>query len=149
MVSSYDNALVTPDVTLRNATDLDLDLDKDKGRKDAAYSAAFDTLWSCYPRKTNKKGAHKAYTARRREGVEHDELVRAVAGYSEAVKAERTDQVYVMHGATFLGPNDRWKEYVNFKAAVLIGQARTWECLGCGKVQEHTGAYCLGCGADR
>jgi hypothetical protein len=116
------------------------------------YSPEFEGAWSQYPNKTNKKGALKAYTARRREGVEHAELELAVAGYARSIRAAGTEAEFIMHGATFFGPNERWKEYVNFKPPpVRAGPASVvgWTCAKCGKEQNHTGSYCLGCGGDR
>ena len=139
---------VTSSVTPSDATDLDLDLDKDK-EKSPAYSAGFESLWTLYPRKTNKKGAYKAYKARLRDGIEHGELERAVKGYLQASKG--TEEQYVLHGATFFGPNERWKEFMDYRPRVAAGAAvlQGWKCKKCGKEQNHTGSYCLGCGGDR
>ena len=71
----------------------------------------FDALWPMYPRKLAKKPALKAYLARRREGVEAEELSAATKNYAAWVKRERKEENFVLHGATFYGPNDRWRDY--------------------------------------
>lgn len=82
-------------------------------RKEQPPSAPFETefnkLWESYPRKLEKKKALKAYTARRRGGSSHDDLLTATKNYAEACKGK--DQKYIKHAATFLGPDEPWRDY--------------------------------------
>lgn len=85
-------------------------------RGDAApYEAEFNDLWVNYPRKVNRKGALKAYQARRRAGVSLSMLATAVDHY--AIEASGKDPSYVMHGATFFGPNERYRDFLEAPAS--------------------------------
>lgn len=79
---------------------------------------AFVDTWAIYPRKTNKRGAYKAWRATlRRVGnnspPSYAEIARriraAVVNYRDAVDGKESE--FVMYGATFFGPNDRWLDY--------------------------------------
>ena len=72
------------------------------------YQVGFDELWDKYPRKVGKRPAYKAYVARRRADVSADDLLHAVEHYAMEVKGKEAE--YVKHCATFLGPNEHWKE---------------------------------------
>jgi len=119
-----------------------------EGEKSDIFENDFDTAWSHYPRKTNRKGAYKAYIARRREGIESGELELAAANYAAQVKADGTEEQYMMHGATFFGPNERWKEAKPVKQKINNTSVKSWTC-SCGKVNTHSGGYCLACKKDK
>jgi hypothetical protein len=72
--------------------------------------AEFDALWVDYPRKVARKAAAKAYAARRREGVPAEDLALAVKHYAAAMDGQ--EERFIMHGSTFFGPNERWKDYL-------------------------------------
>jgi len=101
----------------------------------------FITLYNAYPRHIGKVPAYKAYTARIKEGVSHDTLLIAVKNYAADVERNRTDEKYIMHPATFLGPSARYADYsgkkeVNQKpelfcpecAAVISKNSFCWNC---------------------
>lgn len=79
------------------------------------YPDTFETLWKEYPRKANKRGAFKAYEARLNEGVNEDDLIRAATNYSRTCKDKNTEERYIMHGATFFGPNRRYEDYLKYE----------------------------------
>jgi len=70
----------------------------------------FTEAWNGYPRKVGKPAALKAFHARTVEGVPQEELVTAAKNYGEKRRGE--DPQYTMLPATFFGPNERWKEYI-------------------------------------
>ena len=78
-------------------------------RKCVSYSPRFEEIWEIYPRKINKAGAWKAYRARTREGVREDLLAACVAEYAKQVKGK--EETFILHGATFFGPNHRYDDY--------------------------------------
>lgn len=84
---------------------------KGSASSDACVSE-FDAIWSDYPRKIARKDALKAYQARRREGVLAEELARSVPLFAQAMKREKRDQDKIMHGSTFFGPGERWRDYL-------------------------------------
>jgi hypothetical protein len=72
----------------------------------------FEVAWQAYPRKPNnpRKAAKAGWDARIREGVDPRDLLSAVDRYAAFCKATKTQARYVMMGATFFGPNERWKD---------------------------------------
>jgi hypothetical protein len=68
----------------------------------------FDIAYKTYPRQEGRKAAHRAYVAQRRKGANPDELL--VACKRMAVDCRGTDTKYIKLMATFLGPDDWWKE---------------------------------------
>lgn len=81
-----------------------------KGNPTRARRAFADT-WEHYPRKLNRKGAEKAWTAQVRKGSDPDLMHIATVNYARIRFGQ--DPTTTMHGATFFGPNDRWADYVN------------------------------------
>ncbi len=79
------------------------------------YPDTFETLWKEYPRKANKRGAFKAYETRLNEGANEDDLMRAVTNYNRTCKDKNTEERYIMHGATFFGPNRRYEDYLKYE----------------------------------
>ena len=83
---------------------------KDRTKTDNTNSAAlFELAWERYPRKLNRKGAFEKFTARLREGVPFEELMKAVENYAETCIGKETS--FIMHAATFFGPTRRWEDY--------------------------------------
>lgn len=76
------------------------------------YSCAFEALWAAYPRKKEKANAYKCYKARLADGFSEDELMTAVKRYADECKARRTEARYIKLGATFLGPNTPFQDYL-------------------------------------
>lgn len=83
--------------------------DHSRGRA-APFEEGFAVSWEMYPRKVNRKGALKAYQARRRAGVTDNELATATDNYAQTVKGKEPE--FILHGATFFGPNERFRDYL-------------------------------------
>jgi hypothetical protein len=88
-----------------------------KGRP---YEREFEAVWRDYPRKLAKQNAYRAFVARLRSGAPLEELVRATRHYAEARAGE--DPTYTLHGATFFGPSQRWRDYVDGVPEVPAGK---------------------------
>lgn len=80
--------------------------------KDKTYTCAFEQLWNAYPRKKEKAKAYKCYKARLADGFSEDELLLAVKRYADECKRNHTDERYIKLGATFLGPNTPFWDYL-------------------------------------
>ena len=80
--------------------------------KDKTYTCAFEQLWNAYPRKKEKAKAYKCYKARLADGFSEDELLLAVKRYADECKKNHTDERYIKLGATFLGPNTPFWDYL-------------------------------------
>lgn len=80
--------------------------------KDKTYTCAFEQIWNAYPRKKEKAKAYKCYKARLADGFSEDELLLAVKRYADECKKNHTDERYIKLGATFLGPNTPFLDYL-------------------------------------
>lgn len=74
------------------------------------FAAEFAEVWEHYPRKLSRAAAFSAYRARRRAGVSREELETATINYARVREGEEIE--YTLHGATFYGPRERWKDYL-------------------------------------
>lgn len=92
-----------------NDNEYDSDNENDIKNK---YSCAFEALWAAYPRKKEKANAYKCYKARLADGFSEDELMTAVKRYADECKARRTEARYIKLGATFLGSNTPFQDYL-------------------------------------
>ena len=78
--------------------------------KAVAYESEFEEFWEDYPRKIDRKKSLKAYQARRRQGISADELLAGRDRYKAHLRSNGTDPKFIKHAATFLGPNEHWRE---------------------------------------
>jgi hypothetical protein len=91
------------------------------GRTYEPFEQEFNQLWASYPRKEARKTALDAYQARRREGIPLEVLTQATGNFARMMADRERDKV--LHGATFFGPNERWKDYLDSGEAVQPGNA--------------------------
>lgn len=79
------------------------------------YTAEFETMWAVYPRGVDKKGAFKKWeTACKKDTIEN--LTRAAGNYAHLCAKERRAMSYILHAATFFGPDEKWRDYVTAPA---------------------------------
>jgi hypothetical protein len=76
-----------------------------------AIEADFDRCWIAYPRRIARLAALRAYTARRRAGATAEELHTAVEHFAAAMAGRSPE--HILHGATFFGPDERWRDYLD------------------------------------
>lgn len=81
-------------------------------QKNSRVESFFAAAWEHYPRKTGRKAAFNAFTARLNEGIPALDLQRAVTNYETSCRANHTEKQFIMQGSTFFGPNERWKDYI-------------------------------------
>lgn len=76
------------------------------------FTADFEDFWRAYPKPKNpdKTPTRKKYEALRKKGVSAEELLKAAQGYARSTQG--TDPRYIKHGATFLGPQEPWRDYL-------------------------------------
>jgi len=97
----------------------------------------FVAFWDVYPRKVNKVGALKAWRARLREkSATPGALITSAQNY--ATKVAGKDPEYIIHPSTFLGPQQRWKDFP--AAAHPASRVVHKFCGSCGK--EYWGSAC-------
>ena len=76
------------------------------------FTDDFEEFWKAYPKPKNpdKTPTRKKYEALRKKGVSGDDLLKAAQGYARSTQG--TDPRYIKHGATFLGPQEPWRDYL-------------------------------------
>ena len=124
--------------------ELELELEKDiNAQKDCAgkYSADFESLWSLYPKKVEKKAAYKKYRAALKTTT-LDNLVTAVTNYAKERKGQ--DQQYTQHPARFF--DGSYEDYIN-PVSDKPERVRLW-CPVCLQYEESTSPTCIDCGVD-
>lgn len=87
------------------------------GDDTSAYSVEFEAFWAEYPKReggNSKKGAFKAWKARLRSGVKAEEMILSARRYAAQMAARGSAGTsFVKQAATFLGPDDHWREALN------------------------------------
>lgn len=86
------------------------------------YCDGFAEFWNAYPRRIEKKGAHRKWIKCISDGATMADLTRAAQHYAQQCKAEGRDGTKIKHPATFLGPDDHWKEYVDSAPVIPKGE---------------------------
>lgn len=85
---------------------------RQRAKGDEKYADDFAAVWECYPRKLARADAFRAYSARRNAGDSAEDLALAAKHYAEECAREHREEKFVLHGATFFGPRERWKDYL-------------------------------------
>ena len=85
------------------------------------YSPEFEVFWEAYPRKLAKRQAWQCWNARLNDGVPAGDLLLACRNYRDYVAREGIPLRYVMHAATFLGPNLRYQDWIQRSEQGIFG----------------------------
>ena len=110
-------------------------------RKRQAEPDRFDAFWAAYPHRAGgnpRKRAARTFAARVAEGVSTDDLIDGARRY--AAHCERDGKVgtpYVMQAATFLGPDERWREEYADEVGHIGGSAGANNRRAAGHSPEH------------
>lgn len=75
------------------------------------YSEDFLHFWTIYPRREEKRGAFKAWSARLRGGAKPDRIIVAARNYATAT--EGTETCYIKLPATFLGEKRPYEDWID------------------------------------
>lgn len=102
-------------------------LKKSKEKQTCVYDAHFEKFWAVYPQKVEKQRAYRCWKIRIREGLSEGltteglvrDLVDAAKNYAAECQRQGTQQRYIKHAATFLGPD---KPYLDWIKAPQDGQ---------------------------
>jgi hypothetical protein len=90
------------------------------------YPEPFERAWASYPSRIGpnpKVGAYGAFRARVASGADVEELVIAAGHYGRECRVkEKEGTEFVLQAATFYGPNEPWRDYVDPpKASGAVG----------------------------
>ena len=97
---------------------------KKRAKPSDRYLDDFELVWVEYPKKLAKQDALRAYSARRTAGVSAEDLALAVKHYARDCAHEDREAKFIMHGATFFGPRERWRDYLEPPSTGRSGQER-------------------------
>jgi hypothetical protein len=81
-------------------------------KRDETYPADFEQFWQEYPRKRDKGKALRAWKARVRDKANPAEMITASSNYAAECAVKGTEERYIKHAATFIGPDKPYLEYV-------------------------------------
>lgn len=99
----------------------------------SAYTDDFESFWKMYPRKKEKQSAYKAWKARIKDGVNPQDIISAAGNYAAYCEASQTEDRYMKHGSTFLGPNKPYEDYITYspsqQAATGHKEPKSWGAL--------------------
>jgi len=83
----------------------------DKNEINTICADQFESFWTVYPKKRDKKSAEKCWAARIKEGHSPADLISAASAYS--VECKGKDPQFIKYAKTFIGPNTPFLEYIS------------------------------------
>lgn len=84
-----------------------------KKKEKNTYVPAFVSFWSVYPRKKEKDAAYKTWQTRLKEGVKPQDMLLAAERYAQECQINETEERFIKHPKTFLGPSKPFAEYLS------------------------------------
>lgn len=122
-----------------------IDTVKRGGEKE--YPGDFEEFWAAYPRKEGKVKAYEQFAINLKNNCLAAELMTAARNYARSREGEDTQ--YTLMPQTFLGPSQRWAEFVRpeRQAMTVAEKPKTEHCPVCNSVIPiGTATSCLECG---
>ncbi|VBB39938.1 hypothetical protein TRIP_E230121 [uncultured Spirochaetota bacterium] len=110
------------------------------------YPADFEDFWAAYPRKEGKVKAYEQFMINLKNGCSAQEMMQSARKYAKARVGEDTQ--FTLMPSTFLGPSQRWREYIasSRQAAAVAEKPKEELCPVCGAVLAvSTASSCLKC----
>lgn len=102
----------------------DINTDNKPNINSCVYSPEFEQFWKVYPRSVNKKGAWNKYKTCLRKGHSSDDLLLAAQEYALECDGNQTEEVYIKHAQTFLGPSEAFVDYIQRAKSKLALEER-------------------------
>ena len=92
-----------------------------RASREKEFESDFEVFWQAYPKPQNpdKSPGRQKYIALRKKGVSAEDLLAAARGYAVAMRG--TQPRYIKHCATFLGPQQAWKDFISVKEKARSG----------------------------
>ncbi len=75
----------------------------------------FESFWKVYPRQKEKKAALAKWRATIKKGASEAELRSAAIAYGADCRLRGTEERFIKHPATFLGPAEPWRDFAQKK----------------------------------
>lgn len=86
---------------------------KKQSGKETDYPQEFEEFWKAYPRRKEKPKAYRCWCKEKKAGADPGQMLLAAKNYTAECAAKRTEEQYIKHAGTFLGPDRHWREYVS------------------------------------
>jgi hypothetical protein len=100
---------------------IDVDNASTSTSKQSGVQRHFEDVWQHYPRKVAKQAAFKAFSATvKARKATVPQLMAATKNYALTRLGE--DESFTLHGATFFGPTQRWRDFVTLEATATTVQ---------------------------
>jgi len=80
--------------------------------KGEEYTPEFEAFWSAYPRRVGKTAAFKNWKTRLKDKVKPDLLIITAQNYAISCRENGTEEHYISHPKTFLGPSKPFEDYI-------------------------------------
>lgn len=85
---------------------------EERKKEKKTYGVCFEDFWKNYPRRVEKAKAYKAYNTRLKDGYSDEEMLTACIAYAKECEKLRTEERFIKHPATFLGPSTPFTDYL-------------------------------------
>lgn len=92
------------------------------------YTEEFEAFWAIYPRHIEKRKAFGVWKTRLKEGVPDATLIAAAEHYAQECRQLQTEERFVKHPGTFLGPAKPFEDYLQPRAAPTV-EPKAWGVL--------------------
>lgn len=91
--------------------DLDKEL-KDHVQPDG-YTPEFESFWSEYPRRKEKKSAFSEWNKRLKQKASPEDMILAAINYANECRQQNREQTFIKHAKTFIGSSRPYEDYLN------------------------------------
>ena len=121
-------------------------MDSVKRGGDKEYPEDFEDFWAAYPRKEGKVKAYEQFMINVKNGCSSQDMMHSARNYAKARAGE--DMQYTLMPSTFLGPSQRWREFVApaRQAMTVAERPKLEHCPVCGAIIPiSTASSCLKC----
>ncbi len=111
-VSSDNNTQSKVKQSKAKQSKVNISSDSPESSDDKNCEFQFEEFWRFYPRKIEKQKALKCWKTRIKEKHDPEDIIKAAYNYAEVCKIQNTEENYIKHPATFLGPNKPFLDYL-------------------------------------
>ena len=100
-------------------------------KKKNEYTPEFEAWWKIYPKSVAKKDTFGSWNATLRErGGTIESVMLATSVFAKQMITEGRQKQHILNSDTFLGPNERWREYAPESFAPdILAEAWAWEAF--------------------
>ena len=122
-------------------------LDSVKRGGEKEYPGDFEEFWAAYPRREGKVKAYEQYMINVKNGCSAADMMASARNYARSREGE--DVQYTLMPSTFLGPSQRWIEYVKGgkQATTVAEKPKVVRCPVCDSIVPiSTATACFECG---